>query len=73
MAENPNFGPLCRNANPSLKMNCISFSRLKILSHMQKNFEKFNIEILRKVLTRRTYGQKTHALDDPCVLYDIVP
>ena len=34
--------------------------RLKILSHMQKNFEKSkksNIEILRKAINRQTYGQ----------------
>ena len=27
--ENPNFGPLCRNVNLPLKLNCISFCRFK--------------------------------------------
>ena len=51
--ENPNFGPLCRNGNLPLKLNCISFYRLKILSHIQKKrnvFETSNVEILRKVV-----------------------
>ena len=39
---------------------------------MQKNIEKSNVEILKKVVNRQTYGQITHALDDPCVIYDIV-
>ena len=34
---------------------------------MQNNFEKFNVEILRKVVNRQTYGQIIHALADPCV------
>ena len=38
---------------------------------MQKNFEKSNVEILRNVANRQTYGQKMHALDDPCVIHDI--
>ena len=38
---------------------------------MQKNFEKSNVEISRKVINRHTYGQKIHALDGPCVIYDI--
>ena len=46
--ENPNFGPLCRNVNLPLNLNCISFCRLKILSHIQKKFETSNVEILRK-------------------------
>ena len=58
--ENPNFGPLCRNVNLPLRLNCISFCRLKILSHIQKNFEMSNVEILRKVVNRQTYGQTIH-------------
>ena len=38
---------------------------------MQKNFEKSNVEILRKVVNRQTYRQKIHALDDPCVINDM--
>ena len=38
---------------------------------MQKNFEKSNAEILRKVVNRRTYGETIHALDDACFIYDI--
>ena len=38
---------------------------------MQKIFEKSNVEILRKVVNRRTYGQTINALDDPCFIYDI--
>ena len=38
---------------------------------MQKNFEKFNVEILRNVINRQTYGQTIHVLDDPCLIYDI--
>ena len=58
--ENPNFGPLCRNVNLPLRLNCISFCRLKILSHIQKEFEMSNVEILRKVVNRQTYGQTIH-------------
>ena len=65
--KTPNFGPLCRNVNLPLKLNCISFCRLKILSHIQ------NVEILRKDVNRQTYGQTIHALDDPCAIYGIVP
>ena len=50
--ENPNFVPICRNVNLPLKLNCISFYRLKILSHLQKKFEMSNVEILRKVVNR---------------------
>ena len=39
---------------------------------MQKNFEKSDVKILRKVVDRQTYGQKIHDLDDPCVIYHIV-
>ena len=70
--ENANFDPLCRNVNLPLKLNCISFCKLKILSHIQKKFETSNVEILRKVVHRQTYGQTIHALDDPCAIYDIV-
>ena len=66
--ENPNFGPLCRNVNLALKLNCISFCKLKILSHIQKKFETSHIEILRKVVNRQTYGQTIHALDNPCAI-----
>ena len=38
---------------------------------MQKNFEKSNVEILRKLVNRQTYGQTIHALYDPFVIYDI--
>ena len=58
--ENPNFGPLYRNVNLPLRLNCISFCRLKILSHIQKKFEMSNVEILRKVVNRQTYGQTIH-------------
>ena len=58
--ENPNFGPLCRNVNLPLRLNCISFCRLKILSHIQKFFEMSNVENLRKVVNRQTYGQTIH-------------
>ena len=58
--ENPNFGPLCRNVNLPLRLNCIRFCRLKILSHIQKKFEMSNVEILRKVVNRQTYGQTIH-------------
>ena len=70
--EKSSFGPLFGNVNLSLKLNCISFSKLKILSHMQKNFEKSDVEILRKVVNRQTYGQTIHDLDDPCFIYHIV-
>ena len=66
--ENPNFGLLCRNVNIRLKLNCISFCRLKILSHIQKKFETSNAEILRKVVNRQTYGRTIHALDNPCAI-----
>ena len=66
--ENPNFGPLCRNVNLPLKLNCRSFCRLKILSHIQKKFETFNVEILRKFVNRQTYGQTIHALDNLCAI-----
>ena len=66
--ENPNFGPLSRNVNLRLKLNCISFCRLNILSHMQKDFERSNVEILRKFVNRQTYEQKIHVLGDPCVI-----
>ena len=66
--ENPNFGPLCRNVNLPLKLNCISFCRLKILSPIQKKFETSNAEIFRKVVNRQTYGQTIHALDKPCAI-----
>ena len=39
---------------------------------MQKNIETSHIEILRKVVNRQTYGQTIHALNDPCVMYDLV-
>ena len=71
--KTPNFGPLCRNLNLSLKLNCISFCRLKILSHIPKEFETSNVEILRKLVNRQTYGMTIHALDDPCAIYGIVP
>ena len=66
--ENPNFGPLCRNVNLPLKLNCISFCKLKILSHIQKIFETSNVEIFRKVVNRQTSGQTKHALDNPCAV-----
>ena len=66
--ENHNFGPLCSNVNLPLKLNCISFCRLKILSHIRKKFETSNVEILRKVVNRQTYGQTTYALDNPCAI-----
>ena len=71
--KTPNFGPLCKNLNLPLKLNCISFCRLKILSHIQKKFEASNVEILRKLVNRQTYRQTIHALDDPCDIYGIVP
>ena len=58
--ENPNFGPLCRNINLPLRLTCISFCRLKILSHIQKKFEMPNVGILRKIVNRQTYGQIIH-------------
>ena len=58
--ENAKFGPLCRNVNLLLKLNGISFCRLRILSHKQKKFEMSNVEILRKVVDRQTYGQTIH-------------
>ena len=70
--EISNFGTLYSNLSLFLKLNCISFFRLKILSHMQKNIETSHIEILRKVVNRQTYGQTIHALNDPCVMYDLV-
>ena len=70
--ENPNFGPLCRNVNLPLKLNCISFCRLKFLTHIQKSFESSNVQILKKVVNRPIYGQTIHALDDPCAVYYIV-
>ena len=66
--ENPDFGPLCRNVNLPLKLNCISFCRLKILSHIQKKFETSNVEILRNIVNRQAYGQTIHALGNPCVI-----
>ena len=39
---------------------------------MQKNFEKSDVEILRKVVNRQTDRQTIHDLDDPCVIYHIV-
>ena len=45
-------------------MNCIEFFKIK-------NSEKSNVEILRKVVNRQTYGQTIHALDGPCFIYDI--
>ena len=69
--ENPNFSPLCRNMNLPLKLNCIRFSRLNILSHMQKKFEKSNVEIVRRVVNRQSYERAIHSLDDLCVIYDI--
>ena len=53
------------------KWTSLSFSRLKISSHMQKNFEKSNKEILKKVVNRQTFAQTILALDDPCFIYDI--
>ena len=58
--ENPNFGPLYRNINLPLRLTCISFCRLKILSHIQKKFEMANVEIFRKIVNRQTYGQIIH-------------
>ena len=66
--ENPNFGPLCKNVNLALELNCISFCRLKILSHIQKKFETSNVEILRKVVNRQIHGQTIHAFDNPCAI-----
>ena len=70
--ENPKHFPVCQHVNLPLKLNCISIYRLKILSHIQKNFQKSNVEILRKVVNRQTYGQTIHALDYPCIIYDKV-
>ena len=53
-------------------MKCESSYRIE-LCHTQKNFEKRNVKILRKVVNRQTYGQTKHALDDPYVIYDTVP
>ena len=39
---------------------------------MQKFFEKSYVKILRKLVNRQTYGQTIHALDNPCVIYDII-
>ena len=65
--ENPNFGPLCRNVNLLLKLNCISFCR--ILSHIQKQFEMSNVEILRKVVDRQTdIWTDNTSLDNPCAI-----
>ena len=49
----------CRNVNLPLKLNCITFCRLKILSHIQKKFETSNVEILRKVVNRQTWTDNT--------------
>ena len=68
--ENPNFVPLCRNVNLPLKLNCISFCRLKILSHLQKKFEMSNVEILRKVVNR--HMDRQYMLWITLVPYDIV-
>ena len=38
---------------------------------MQRNFGKSIVDILRKAVKRQTHGQTIHALDDPCVIYDI--
>ena len=57
--------------NLPLKLNCISLSWLKILSHVQKNFEKSNVEIVRRVVNRQSYERTIHSLDDLCVIYDI--
>ena len=38
---------------------------------MQKNFEKSNVEIVRRVVNRQSYERTIHSLDDLCVIYDI--
>ena len=55
----------------SPKIELHKFFQIKILSHIQRNFEKSNIEIVRRVVSRRTYARTIHALDDSCVIYDI--
>ena len=53
-------------------MKCESSYRIE-LCHTQKNFEKRNVKILRKVVNKQTYGQTMHALDGLCVIYGMVP
>ena len=52
-----------------------SFLKIELHKFLQiknsKPHSKSNVEILRKDVNRDTYGRTIHALDDPCVIYDI--
>ena len=52
-----------------------SFPKIRLHKFLQiknsKPHSKSNVEILRIDVNRDTYGQAIHALDDPCVIYDI--